>query len=347
MNQLIDAMDSAARWKALAPDLATPSTEITLSDDHTLFQFGDDQTSGRIQATNQSKGHVLRRNLDDLDLTGFDEVRLWARSDRVADTSGAAPFFLEMKFASAGMGFGDPQNTWRRPLPFFQPGSWEFIRFSVADLPAQIRGAASGVQLKVINSPQPFTCNLDTCLAVKEEMLTDIERELLARTHQKVEINGTALTAVIFNPDVAPPALPYIRVTPYDVELNEQRSVVATLRMDYTETGFRVLPQRIGYDVFYDFEAYAADRQAKTRVYEYLLRRFAPRSELVVNGVPLIIEYVASTQADYVTPERVDRTILRFKVQTWQSKTSVGEPAKRPFANITIETGPTPGGIRA
>jgi hypothetical protein len=343
MNRVIDVMDNAAQWKALAPDQVTPSTELSISDDKTIYQFGDDQTSGRIQATEKALGHVLRRNLN-VDLSDLDELRLWGRADHAADGSSSAPFFLELKFASAEVGFDNAQNTWRRPLPFFHPGSWELIRLSLADLPAQILAGASAMQLKVINAGNAFQCNLDTCLGVKEEMLADVEAELLAKTDKKVKFNGTALPAVMFNPDVAAPALPYIRITPYEVQLNEQRSVIASLRMDYTETGFRVLPQRIGYDLFYDFEVYANDRRAKTSVYEYLLRLFAPRSSLVVNGVPLLVEYEASTQSDYVTPERVDRTMLRFKVQTWQSKASAGEPAKRPYAKVTIETGPLPQG---
>lgn len=346
MNRVIDAMDNASRWKALAPDQITPSTELTLSDDKTIYQFGNDQTSGRIQATQNALGHLVRRDLQGVDLLNFDELRLWARADHAADGS-SAPYFLELKFASASLSFDNAENTWRRPLPFFHPGCWEFIRMSLADLPVPIRSAASGMQLRVINASNAFQCNLDTCLAVKEEMLADVEAELLANTDKKVTFNGTALPAVIFNPDIATPTLPYIRVTPYELQVNEQRSVIANLRMDYTEMGFRVLPQRIGYDLFYDFEVYANDRSAKTSVYEYLLRLFAPRSSLVVNGVPLLVEFQPSAQSDYVTPERVDRTILRFKVQTWQSKAADGELAKRPYAKVAIETGPVPQGSGA
>jgi len=52
--------DNASRWKVLAPDLATPSTEVALSDDHThCFSLATIRPSGRIQ----SGGHVLRRDL--------------------------------------------------------------------------------------------------------------------------------------------------------------------------------------------------------------------------------------------------------------------------------------------
>ena len=347
MKLLIDEMDNASRWKALAPDLATPSGEISLSDDKAAFKFGDDHTSGRIVGSTRAAGHVLRRDLAGLNLSEMDEIRLWGRSNRPAGTAADGSFFLEMKLASAAMGFDDPNNKWRRPLVFLQPGSWELIRLSIADLPPQVRGAVTGMQLKCINSDAAFTCNLDSCLAVREEMLADVEQELVARTHQKVTVDGTPVSASIFNPDAPAPALPYIRITPYDMQLAEQRSVTADLRMDYTETGFRIAPPRIGYDLYYDFDVYAASRSVKTQVFEYLLRVFAPRSELVVNGLPLSIELAPSAPSDYVVPQRVDRTVLRFKVQTWLAKAATGETAKRPFAKISIEGEPSLAGIGA
>src|SRR5579871_4329153 len=105
MPQLIlDAMIDATQWKALAPDGVTPSTAIQMTNDTTQVRFPTDTSSGKITASVAALNHTLQRALANIDLTTYDDIRLWIQSSRVADSSLASPFFLEMRLASAGMG---------------------------------------------------------------------------------------------------------------------------------------------------------------------------------------------------------------------------------------------------
>src|SRR5947209_3372303 len=136
---IIDAMDNASLWRALAPD-GTPSTELTLVNDAAQVRFGPDKKSGQITASTNSLNHRLQRTLPAIDLTNFDEIRLWLWSSRSADGSPAQPFFLEVRLASAAMSLQDPANPWLRYMRVSQVEAWEFVRLSLDDLPSQVRG---------------------------------------------------------------------------------------------------------------------------------------------------------------------------------------------------------------
>src|SRR4051812_6401843 len=175
----IDSMNNAALWTALAPDGVTPSTELSLTVVNAPPRANADATTARVSATATSLNHTLRRTFTAVDLTSFDELRLWVYSNRPADGAPSRPLFLELRLASAALPFSAPGNTWRRLLPVSQAGVWEPLRFSIANLPAAIRSAVTDVQFRSVLDGASFQCYIDDLIAVLDHMIADVDAALL------------------------------------------------------------------------------------------------------------------------------------------------------------------------
>ena len=336
---LLDGMNHASSWSALAADGVTASGALQLTDDPTDSHYGADTTSGRLTATTGALNHRLQRTLAATDLSGMDEIRLWFKSSRKSDGSDSYPFFLQLRLASNAIHFDDGANTWARYFPASQAGTWQLVRFTLADLPAGIRGALTGMQLRITNAAVPLDCRVDTVLAVREQALGDVEAALTARLDKQVSVNGTAVPAVVFDPDdSAAPALPHIRITPADIQWAGEQTAVAPLRSDYTDQGFRLRPPPTGLTLVYDIDVYAAGRTAKSAIFEFILGQLVPRTELVVNGAPLTMELIPTPPPTLLPPQRLDRTPLRFRVTTWQ-QTAPPQPAFRPYSDVLVLAG--------
>ncbi len=339
MTQLIiDPMDDATRWKALAPDGVTPSTELSITNDTTLVRFETDKKSGLITASVKAKNHLLRQNLPAaLDLTGFDEIRLWLWSNRVANGSLAQPFFLEMRLASAAMGLQDPANGWMRSFQAPQAGEWQFVRLGLGDLPSPVRSAVNQLQLRCVDATTAFTCYLNDILAVHEEVIGDVDAALLEQLHQKASIAGTPVPAFLTHPENPPQAvIPSIRITQYDIQYSRERTTSVRARSDFTTTTFLERPMSIAYDLYYFIDVYADTRANKTQVMEFVLHTLSPSNVLIVNATEVPIEWVTIEPLDDTRKWRSDRELLYFKVATRQ-EVGIAEPVTPPYQAITVE----------
>ncbi len=331
----IDAMNDATQWSAFAPDGITPSTELQISTDATVVRFGKDQRSGRITASSAAQNHLLRRALPALDLSSFDEIRLWLWSPLVADGSAAQPFFLEVRLGSAAMGIQHPNNKWSRSLAVPQASMWHLARLDLNDLPGEVRSAVNQVQLRCISS-RAFTCYLDDVLAVREEMIADVDAALLALLHEQISINATAVPAFFVHPENPPTAvIPSIRITQYDIQYNGERTSPVQARSDYSGNGFRLRPASIAYELYYAIDVYADTRQHKAQILEFVLRTIAPYSVLLVNGTQVPIEWATISPFDDTGRFRSDRELLYFKVLTRQ-EVGRSEQATPPYQAVTI-----------
>jgi hypothetical protein len=336
MQIIIDPMDDASRWKPLAPDGVTPSTEVRVAKDTNKFRYGEDRASVHITATANARNHTLRRSLPATDLSDFDELRLWVWSTRVADDSSLRPFFLRLRLGSAAMGLADPANSWFRYLPVLRAEVWELVRVTIVDLALQVRSALNVVELACVDDAS-LECNLDTLLATREQMLGDVEAEMVLRLHRKISVGDTPVVARVHNPDDATPVpMPSIQIIPRVVLLSAERIPPGEIRTDFTDNAFRLRPASIPYNLYYDIDVFAQNRQHKAEIYEFVLRTFAPRSELVVNGGPLTIELVNTLTEPVGTQTLSDRTLLRFKIAAWQTG-GTPIPAVRPHRDVSVE----------
>lgn len=333
---VIDAMDNANFWRAYAPDGVTPSTELSMTNDSTHVRFGADRKSGCITASSNALHHVLQHSLAALDLTSFDEIRLWLWSSRGADGSEAQPFFLEVRLASATMSIQDPANTWSRYLSASQAETWELVRLSLDGLQTAVREAVNLIQLRCVNTTVAFTCYIDDVLAVREEMIGDVDAALLELLHQQVRVDGALIPAFFIHPENPPEELiPSIRIMQYDIQYDSSRTSVVRSRSDFTTSGFRLRPTSIAYDLYYAVDVYAHSRQQKTQVMEFVLRTLSPCSALFVNGVQIRLEWITISPLDETGKWRSDRELLYFKVATRQEN-GPAEWVTPPYRDVSI-----------
>lgn len=106
-----------------------------------------------------------------LDLGAYDELRLRIRATRPADGSETRPFYLELSYTDAGDGAGD-EHRWL--VPVARSGAWERRHFGVE---SDRRGQVSSVRLTCLDG-SPFECFVDQLVAVREELVDDLEASL-------------------------------------------------------------------------------------------------------------------------------------------------------------------------
>ncbi|MBD2896952.1 hypothetical protein amrb99_59050 [Actinomadura sp. RB99] len=106
-----------------------------------------------------------------LDLTEFNELRLWVQADRTAVGSDRLPYYVALAYQDAADG---PADRHRWYLPVNAPGGWEQRRIGIE---GDRRSAVRRFALEPLG-PAPFTIRLTPLLAVREEMLVDVEHAL-------------------------------------------------------------------------------------------------------------------------------------------------------------------------
>ncbi|MFF3450523.1 hypothetical protein ACFYXJ_25665 [Streptomyces sp. NPDC002667] len=277
--RIIDPMGDAARWAALGPDGSTPSTEVTLADEAAVVGYGPDRRGARITATPSADGHLLRRALAPVDLSGFTEIRLSVRADRPAG-HGGAPFFLELRVGSAATALGDPANTWHRLLPVRSAARWETVRLSLDDL--TVTGPLTAIQLRCLGGTG-FTAYLDDVIAVAPQPFADADRALAARL-AGIEIGGTAVPVTVRAAGEPAPAAPALDVVQFDVRYAADRVVDAVVPRDFTGAGSRPAPPGDPYDLDYAVTPVASTRAEQTALLEAVVDRLSPVDELTADG---------------------------------------------------------------
>ena len=325
----IDAMSDATPWQALAPDGVTPSTELTVALESANVRFGPDARSLRLTATRSATGHLVRRTLPaPLDLRSFDELRLSLWSSRTTHaTSPQQPFFLELKLGGATLAPDAPANTWHRLLPVYSRSTWEPVRLGLADLPAPLRSAVRVLQLRCVEASTAFTCFLDDLIAVREEMIPDVEAALLARLHQRLTLGDTPVPALVQVSGVPVSATPpYILITQYDIVYADPRTSATRARGDFSTSGGVVRPRTHAWDLHYQLQAHASDRPSQARILEFLLRTLGPHGELEVNGSPLPYELIPLPATERLGGQRSEHVTLHYRVAA-RLEVGAAEPA--------------------
>ena len=312
----IDAMDNAALWTALAPDGVTPSTELSLAIDTSRFPPGA-ATSARVTGSANALNHTLRRSFAATDLTQFNELRLWIRGERPADGTPGRPFFLEMRMASAAIALSDAANTWQRYLPVSQAGVWEPVRVSIADLPGAVRSDVTVMQLRCASAP--FACNIDEIIAVRDDMVTDVDQALLGILDKGLTLGGNAVAAVLHPANgVLAQARPYLEITNYDILFSRERTDSNRPRVDYTDKGYTIGPASNAYELYYQVKAVADDRASQSQMLDFTLRALPARGGLLVNGVVLPMEAITVYAFDQPGGVRTEDIPLFYRISVRQ-----------------------------
>jgi hypothetical protein len=258
-------------------------------------------------------------------------LRTWARSTRRADASSVAPFFLRLRLASQAAGFGSPQNTWHRLLPFRGDGSWEAISLTLSDLPPVIRGAVSVVRLECVDDSAAFECVFDSLVGVREQLTRDVQAELVSVLHEKVSVGGAAVPAVAFSPDAPAPALPHIRVSLALIEPSPQRDAVGESKSDFTAEGYRLRAARQPVQLSFDIDARAADGADRAALFDLVLDTLGTRTTLPVNHEDAAVE-LQPGPTDLLS----ERQPLRYRVLAWKTPREATSTV-RPVREIRVE----------
>ncbi len=331
-------MDNAGPWSVFQADAVTPSGAIVAAVDGTIATASGQPGCLSVTVSPAATGHLLQRNVAAV-LDGFSELRLWVRSERRADGSSDRPFYWKLRLASVAMDFNALGNTWYRLLPVQQENTWEMVRVSISDLPGAIRSSVTSVRLECIDAGQGFRCRLDEFIAVKPQMVADVETALVDSMHNRVTIAGTAVPAALLNPDAAAaPAPPVFSVIPYEIRRADELARFGETRGDFTDTGFRLWPTPLPYYLFYDVDARVADVSQRAALLDFVLQRFSPMGTLIVNGAPLTAEILAAPPVEPLQPSRFGRTPLRVRVTAAQQSEPEAQASVRPYRNVIVET---------
>ncbi len=286
----------------------------------------------RIRATASAQGHRVERTMGALDVSDFDDLGLWFRTDRVADGSDARPFFLEVRLGSGQLPIGSPENAWHRLVPLPETNVWRYVPLGLDDLPPTVSSGLSRIRFTCIDASVPFEMHVDRILALRDELLADVDSALVARLGGKVEVAGAPVPALI-EPSAVPGG-PFLRIRNYAARPAPERSPAGGTRTDYVEQGFSIRPPSVPFDLFYEIDAVADDRGDAARVLEFVLGDLTPVSTLDVAGRPLTVEWVESPPLGPATPSQ---PTVHIRIATSQQARAAREVAVPPFNRVDVE----------
>jgi hypothetical protein len=159
---LIHDMDSA--WTSSSASLVVTAEEQPLD--------GERGVVNHLVAAAGAAGSSAEVELDPpLDLGAYDELRLRIRATRPADGSETRPFYLELSYTDTADGAGD-EHRWL--VPVARAGVWEQRRFGIE---SERRGQVDRFRLICLDET-PLECWVDGLVAVREEMIADLEGAL-------------------------------------------------------------------------------------------------------------------------------------------------------------------------
>ncbi len=147
-------------------------------------EFVEGAGSNRLEAEAGAAGAAASfAPMSAIDLNEFDEICFWVRSNRAADGEASAPFFLEFSFSDENDAAGE-EHRWF--IPVNRAGCWEQRRIGIQ---ADRRGAVRSFRFKCLDD-LPFVCNLDELLAVRGDLIPDVERALAAQLDGRLTLPG-------------------------------------------------------------------------------------------------------------------------------------------------------------
>lgn len=332
---LIDTFASAAPWAAEDP-LGAPSAAIALTAVTDVFAPVGASSSLRADVTSAAAGHRIGRGIGPLDLTDFSELRLWARSDQVADGSVSRPMRLRIEIGSVVLPIGNPANLWHRLVPIARPLTWEFLRVALDDLNPAVATAASAIRITVedhtaIGIDPAMTVWFDELIACEPRLAADATAELLALLDAQFVLNAP-VPARVFVPGAAEPAVPWIRVVMDDVAFCDRRTVASTMKVDFVDGGYRMRAESVAYDLRYRIEPVTADPADYVAIVDFIIDTLAHRRTLLVGGAECPLDRLPSTSRD----RRGDAPVLRYVVAARTDISDVG--SYTPVADVAVMT---------
>lgn len=130
-----------------------------------------------------------------LDLSGYDELRFWVRSLRAAAGTPVSPFFLELSYVDQNDAAGEVHRWY---VPVGRRATWEHHRIGVEN---DRRSRIQRFRFRCLDN-QPFTCWIDELLAVREQMLEDLETSIAGALTRGLKLPGVSDVSLAQNANV-------------------------------------------------------------------------------------------------------------------------------------------------
>lgn len=339
---MLDTFDVLAAWAALDAALAA-SIEVTLAAAAVAHPFATTQDALEVVIGAGALGHRIRRSIPATDLTAFDRLTLWHLTDVAMNGQPGGALQLRVQLGSAALPLGDPGNLWHRYLVQEAADVWSYGVFTLADLPAAIRGAVTEIEIAVTGSNgADHRLTLDALAADLSRMASDVDQGLLFRLNGILQFGGNPVPAII--DPAPPPALnqPAIRLIPYEVTRNDRRAVSHLRRADVTDAGYVMSPAPQPWDLFYRVEFLADSRAAQVAMVDFVTSQLGSHSWLPIGNRSFRVEQIEPTRPD---DQMADGPSLRYRVSAWADGLGgSGGVAATPVADLQIATDLVPAG---
>lgn len=118
-----------------------------------------------------------------LNLDPFEELRFWVRSSRSSSGSPNQPFYLEFSYIDDNDAANE-MHSWF--VPVNRSNMWEQRRIGIEN---ERRSAVSSFSFRCLTTDS-FVCHIDEILAVREEMLPDLESALVVVIENQLTLPG-------------------------------------------------------------------------------------------------------------------------------------------------------------
>ncbi len=311
-NLSIDDFAIPAAWVPL--DAANlPSAEIVATPSTTTHPFATDPAALSVDVLSGAAGHILQRSIPPVDLSAFDELTLWFRCDTALTGTPLDLFRPRIALGSAALPIGAPGNDWLRYLICEVGGGWSYALLALDDLDPLVRGALDTIEVQIAVTDGAHRLVLDGLAASASAMIADLDAALLARLDGQLVLPGGPVPAAI-EPAPPPANQPAIRLIQYETERNERRAHDGLRPTDFTDTGHRLRPAPVPWDIFYRINFIADARAELAAMQDFVVTALGPRDWLPVGNRALRIE-----QVDQVGPDDalIDTPYLRYRASAW------------------------------
>jgi hypothetical protein len=302
--------------------------------------------TARITAGTGALDDRLERTGPAVDLRPFTDLVLWVRADRPADGSPERPFFAEVRLGSSALAPGANGNDWHRFIDIATPGTWQQVPLALGDLAPQVRQGVTTVRLTCVDATTAWALDLDRIIAVREELLADTDAAVRARLHNRLQLGGTSVPAVLA-PTASTPAAPHFRLGNYDVRPDLGRSPGAQRRTDHTRSGFALRPPSEPFTVYYALEAVTDERAQAAALLDFAVAEFVPTATIESGARVVTVDWVDAplwtpppgTAAVPTLPPAasLERPVLHLRVSTGRSPAGAAEPAVPVFNVVDVE----------
>lgn len=335
---LLDNFDTPGLWDSHDP-ANNPSPEIVVNTDTLTHPFAEDATSLRIEIQAGAVGHLLRRTIAATDISSFNNLTFWYRSDVATTPAIDNRLRLRLALGSGALPIGAIGNEWARYFIAERANSWTYETFALDDLPNAISSALTTIEIQVAAITDAHTIHLDSLEVQAPQMIEDTDSALLARLDAQLILSGNPVPAVIAPDMPLAPVENIIRLVRYETTRNETRAYSGLRRTDFTDTGHRMRPSPIPWDLYYRFEFTSDSRTHQAAMMDFVINRLGHKSWLPIGNRAMRIEQIPQVMPDDAL---VDSPAIRYRVAAWNER-GAAAPV-RPTNEVLITTDLTNGG---